>query len=133
MNTQKLIIILLGMNLISAIITGGYYELSYKQSGIEDEIRIGEDYTRNLKEEQIEVPIREGAESEATPFSSLSVMGDLTRFMITGLKPLPIGSPDQISDPVEQVIYKGVIWFKGIIAILLGLEIVLLWKNKKTK
>lgn len=134
-STQRLIMLVIGINLLIGMVgeiwvnpTG--YTTSQQ---LEVEIDKMEDLEVNLEsEEGIWGSVKQSAGQEETTIGSAINWGySILGVFIRGINPLSI-HPSMFTNTIEQVFAWFLIFFRSLIATILGIELYLVYKNKKT-
>lgn len=132
MNTQKLIVSLILLNLMIVIASNYYYASeTYRTSGIGDELEENVyGYGQDWEDEDLLELVREDQQDEGT-VGNIKRMGSIIWETFTvGIQPFVITNDE--NDQVEWIVLFALNGFKFTLYALLGLELYLLIKNRKT-
>ena len=91
---------------------------------------IAEEYGKGLKTEELDVKTREGVVQEGTVGNTLSTGKRIWLVLTRGLNPFPI--VDEINDPVEKYIFYGLGLLRSLMYLIVGIELYMVMKNRKT-
>lgn len=132
-NTQKLLIIILLMNLVIGLTTDIYKNPSdYTNNRIDNEIDSRTDFASNVKTEETAPSLHSATVLLENTVTNTVRMGTiLFRVFIEGLNPFPI-SRNLVRTDFEKNIYTGLQYFRALMYILIATEIYMVFKNRKT-
>lgn len=130
MKTGTMIIIILFLNIVIGVaISAHASQTGYTEYG-STTVSVSENYNTEFSSEEANVD--PDNQQLAGSFGSDRTMGkSFFGIFIRGLSPMPV-SPEIYSDEIEKMVAYGLILFRSILYILVGLKFFQLIKNKDT-
>lgn len=133
LSTQRLIMIIIGINIIIGLVGAIYNEPTvYSSNRFTEAIDYNEQFGKDLdSEDKYSGTTNRDYDSETTIGNSITTGSIIWDVFWTGLYPLSV-HPSMFETQIEKIFANILIIFRALMWILIGVELYLFIKNKKT-